>query len=388
MIKNVRLKRILTNTLFRGFSVVNRWVRKRDDMVLLYSNMGFRDNVAYIYDYMIEQGYHSKYRMIRCQNEKFSGELPPNVKVIGNVRGILSYFRAGHVFYAFGKLPIYPSKGQKVVQMWHGSPFKGWDRTQEQEMTGNYKKSFYTDCLVTSECFSEIYAKMFDCGLERISVCGQPRTDVMANPYPDDELKGKGNKLILWMPTFRKSKKLGYNDVEEDGAGLLPVVRKGELASLNEVLRQNNVKLMVKLHPMQDLDEYKKSEHSNISILSHQDFLESHLELYRLLGSADALITDYSSVFYDFMLMDRPIAFTVDDFEEYKDHRGFAVKDPDYYRTGPKLKDYEDVAAFVRSVSAGQDEWRERRGKVNEEVNVYRDFENRRRALEIGGVSM
>ena len=68
------------------------------------------------------------------------------------------------------------------------------------------------------------------------------------------------------MPTFRKSKKLGYNDVEEDGAGLLPVVRKGELASLNEVLRQNNVKLMVKLHPMQDLDEYKKSEHSNIRI--------------------------------------------------------------------------------------------------------------------------
>lgn len=387
MIKNVKIKMFLTNTVFRGLSAINQIVPKNQNLVLLYSNMGFRDNVAYIYDYMISEKYNEKYQIIRSQNESYEGVIPTNVKVVSNMRAIKCYLRAGHVFYAFGKLPIYPAKNQKVVQMWHGSPFKGVDKRQLVENANKKKKSYYTNAFSTSKIFNEFWCKEFDCGIERISICGHPRTDVMIKPYSKDDLNLNDLKLIMWMPTFRKSKILGYNDVDS-ADDILPVVKNEDLYRLNETLKQKKCLLWIKLHPMQDLDRYKKEDFSNIIIQSSDDFNAMGLDLYRLLASSDALITDYSSVFYDFMLMNRPIAFTVDDYEEYKDGRGFAVEDPDYYRTGPKIQTIEDLFSFITQVRNGKDEWQEKREKVNSEVNYYRDFKNCKRALKIGGVEL
>lgn len=385
MIKNVRLKLFLSNTVFKIISEINQMIPKDNNLVLLYSNMGFRDNVAYLYDYMVESGYNKTYRIIRSQNEPCNENIPDNVSVVSNIKAIFYYLRAGHVFYAFGKLPIYPSKNQQVVQMWHGSPFKGADKSQKGEMTKDFRKSYYTNILSTSECFADFWGEEFDCGRQRISICGHPRTDVMIDPYTKKELNLDNNKLILWMPTFRKSKILGYNDVENNKS-ILPVVQETELEELNNTLKRNGVKLMVKLHPVQDTEDFGNKEYSNIIILSHENFKHLGLDLYRLLGSADALITDYSSVFYDFMLMNRPIAFTIDDYEEYKDNRGFAVSNPDYYRTGLKIQNINELFTFIKDVADGNDCWKEVREKVNCEVNFFRDYNNRRRALEIGGV--
>lgn len=385
MIRNVKLKLFLSNTVFKGISIINKIIPKNDNLVLLYSNMGFRDNVAYIYDYMVETGYNKKYRIIRSQNETCNQSIPDNVVVVSNLKAIFYYLRSGHIFYAFGKLPIYPSKNQKVVQMWHGSPFKGADKCQKGEMTKDYRKSYYTNALSTAECFTDFWGEEFDCGKQRISICGHPRTDVMINSYNKEELNLDCSKLILWMPTFRKSKILGYNDIESND-NILPIVQDADLQRLNDNLRANEVKLMIKLHPVQDTGNIAIKEHSNISLLSHKEFTQLGFDLYRLLGSVDALITDYSSVFYDFMLMDRPIAFTTDDYEEYKDNRGFAVSDPDYYRAGPKIQTINDLFMFIKDVADGNDTWKKTREKVNSEVNIFRDYRNCRRALEIGGV--
>ena len=209
MIKNIAIKKFLTNTVFRGLSIINQIIPKDDSLVLLYSNMGFRDNIAYVYDYMIAEGYNKRYKIVRSQNEKYAGLVPVNVKIERNAKSVITYLRAGHVFYCFGKLPIYPAKRQKVVQMWHGAPFKGTDIRQLSEITGDYKKSFYTNVLSMSEIFRDFWSVEFDCGKKRISICGQPRTDVMINPYSKDELGLTGKKLIMWMPTFRNSTKLG-----------------------------------------------------------------------------------------------------------------------------------------------------------------------------------
>lgn len=389
MIKNLKIKLLLTNTVFKALSALNAIVPKDDKIVLLYSNMGFRDNIAYLYDYMIREEYNKKYKIYRSQNELFYGaELPYNVHIISNVKGVLLFLFAGHIFYAFGKLPIYPSKEQKVIQMWHGSPFKGTDVRQKAEITHDYRKSYYTNVLSTSSVFAEFWSEEFDCGLERISICGHPRTDAIANPYSKIELNiEEDDKLIMWMPTFRQSKKLGYNDIDTTDS-LVPVVKYEDFFELNEVLKAYKLKLMIKLHPVQDTDEYKDITFSNIILLSHERFIKSGLDLYRLLGSADGLITDYSSVFYDFMLVNRPIAFTEDDFDEYKDSRGFAVEDPDHYRVGHKIKCKNDLISFLEDVYIGNDIWKAERECVNYEVNEYRDYNNSRRALEIGNVIM
>ena len=384
MIKNIIVKKILVNSVFRLFSAANSIIPKDDNMILLYSDMGFRDNIQYLYDYLISESYNQKYKIVRSQKEKFTGQLPDNVKVISNVAATMYYLRAGHVFYSFGKLPIYPRKKQHVVQMWHGSPFKGADQRQIDEKKRIKKKVFYTDVLSASSVFTDFWADEFGCDSNIIKICGHPRTDVMLKPYSRDELNIKANKMVIWMPTFRKSSILGYADV--DGfSGVVPVISNDEFGQLNEQLVKLDIHLVIKLHPMQDVDGVLK-EYSNIELLTQDSMVQRQIDLYRLLAAADALVTDYSSVFYDFMLIDKPIGFTEDDIEAYGESRGFAMDNIDEFRAGNKIRNKEDLFEFFKQISAGEDPWREERNRVNCIANEYRDFENSKRALEIGGV--
>lgn len=76
--------------------------------------------------------------------------------------------------------------------------------------------------------------------------------------------------------------------------------------------------LIIKLHPMvtnSDLSQYKGF--SNIFFLSSQDLLDYDVQLYSIIGKCDALISDFSSVVYDFMALDRPIGYVLTDLNSY-----------------------------------------------------------------------
>ena len=90
MIKNELLKSVLTETVFRVFSIINRVVPKDDRLILLYTNMGFRDNIKAIYDYLVENGYNQQYKILVSSNESVIDELPNNVRVINNMSGVKS----------------------------------------------------------------------------------------------------------------------------------------------------------------------------------------------------------------------------------------------------------------------------------------------------------
>ena len=185
---------VLTNTVFRVISAINKAIPKDNQLILLYSNLGFRDNVAYLYNHLIDNEYNKKYKIIRSQNDKCREIIPKNVKVVSNTKGILYFLRAGHVFYCFGKLPIYPSKHQIVIQMWHGTPFKDADEWQKATVS---KQSYYTYLLMSSHYFDDIAKKYYGVKEENIAICGQPRTDVMfKNNLLYKELKN--NKKLLF----------------------------------------------------------------------------------------------------------------------------------------------------------------------------------------------
>ena len=69
MIKNVALKVFLQDTVFSIFSWYNRKVKHNNKIIMLYSNMGFRDNIKALYDFIIEMGYNGKYRVICSIND-------------------------------------------------------------------------------------------------------------------------------------------------------------------------------------------------------------------------------------------------------------------------------------------------------------------------------
>ena len=384
MIKNVALKNLLSNSIFRFFSAINIVLPKNDNMILLYSNIEYRDNIKTMCEYLIENGYQKKYKIILSANDK-PKNVPSGIEVVGNVSGILKYLRAGHVYYAFGKLPIYPTKKQCVIQMWHGTPFKGIDKGME---TVSKRKSYLTYAFVSSEFFINIGCKLFSCKKGNIAICGQPRTDVMFGQEKKYKEVATYRKFILWMPTFRKSSILGYDDIENQNS-IVPIFDREGLCRLNGTLKEKNIGLVIKLHPSQDLSKYKKLSLSHIYLLSHDEFKRKGFDLYKLIGQADSLITDYSSVFYDFLMMDRPIAFTLDDVDEYGSSRGFFVDNPEeFFDAWHRIYNEKDFYQYVNDIAEDKDVYRKQRNKMNRLVNKYTDHQNRKRALEISNISL
>ena len=93
------------------------------------------------------------------------------------------------------------------------------------------------------------------------------------------------------------------------------------------------------------------------------------------MGTTSALITDYSSVFLDYYLLNRPVAFTINDYEEYKDKRGFVFEDIKSLMVGSVICDSHDLLEFLESVMKSEDIYIEERKKINNKVNaIQKDF--------------
>ena len=105
--------------------------------------------------------------------------------------------------------------------------------------------------------------------------------------------------------------------------------------------------------------------------------------MYKLLVQSDALITDYSSVFFDYLLIDKPIGFTIDDMESYRNKRGFVMKDPDYYMPGFRISSLEDLERFCLDSASEKDDFKAERSRVNALVYDFKDGLFCKRILEI-----
>lgn len=347
--------------------------------------MGLRDNIKALFDFLIENQYNTKYKIICSLNDykNYSSHSIQNVKFVSNLQGIYYFFICKHIYYCFGKLPIKPAKNQNVIQMWHGTPLKAGDKALKD--LNPQKDIFYSHLFSASSHFIPIVSNFFNgFPVQKIVVCGHPRTDILLKNDNERYDFGEYKKLITWAPTFRKSSTLGYQD--SSLPSIVPIFNQNDLYELNEKLRKLNIKIIVKLHPLQDLSLYKLTEMDYLILLSHQEFSKKNMDLYKLLRQSDALITDYSSVYFDYLLLDRPIAFTADDAEEYGTNRGYAMDNPEDYKPGVTLKTKNDFYKFLEDFSAGIDLYKVERERVKHLSNDFCNGQNCQRALEIASI--
>ena len=158
-----------------------------------------------------------------------------------------------------------------------------------------------------------------------------------------------------------------------------------ELGELNRFLERQNCLLILKMHPAQDLSRLnpKIRQYRRICFLTNEDMRRRQVPLYSLVKEADALITDYSSVYFDYLLLDRPIGFVLEDLESYEGHRGFVVPNPLDYMPGEKIYCKEELLDFFRKVVNEEDNFKEERKKICDQVNYYQDGNNCARLLEL-----
>lgn len=381
MIKNVVLKKSLKNSVFKVVSLLNNVVPKHNNYILLYSgNKGISFNLIPLRDYLLLNGYDTNNRII-CGIEDMKYAETDNCTYVTHVKAIFYYLKSKYVFYTAGQLPIKPSKSQKVIHLQHGITFKTCGKLTH---INNGNEFFFTDCLATSNIYKPIYSKAFGCSEENIYINSEPVTDVFFNGYKKYDL-GNYNKIILWTPTFRQSDYLGYDDSETEE--LLPLFEEKDYSRLNEILKEYNFLLMVKIHPSQDLSRYSKLKYSNLQILSNDDFNQMGMEIYNLLPQVDAIIGDYSSLCMQSLLLDKPMAYVVPDMEEYSKRRGFAFDPPTDYMPGDFIKDKDQFYQWLDDFNKGIDKYESIRNKVKNKVHLYSDGKSCERLVEYCGIN-
>lgn len=276
----------------------------------------------------------------------------PNVKIKKkkSLIGFWYFFRAKHVFYTHGIFEsiLVRQSDDKMINLWHGMPLKRIG-LMDGKPKGYMHNLQYT--IATSEMFRKIMADSFGIDEQKVLITGQPRcdlfdasTDFFENSGID---KAKYSSIGIWLPTYRKS--LVSTEVREDGDfkdGKISFLDAEGLGILNEVLCKQGNLLLIKLHPMDVLQNFDFINFSNIKIIKQKDF---HSQLYPLLGKCDYLITDFSSVWVDFELTGKPMAFVFDDFEKYSSNRGFTINNLSNMLPGEIINNMDGLIEFINN---------------------------------------
>jgi CDP-glycerol glycerophosphotransferase (TagB/SpsB family) len=276
-----------------------------------------------------------------------------------STRGLEFALQAGCFFSHMGRGVMQEMVGcgrALKVELWHGIPLK------------TVHESVQANCVVaTSESLRNVFASCLGVRPSQVIVSGYPRNDALlrtVNGYDIGvrrilnsvlEVK-KSARIVLYAPTYRD-----YLSTSPDELMKYLHIDK---ARLDQVLRENGACLIAKFH--------KLLKHSNASqglekISERVYAINEPVDLYPILTQTDVLVTDYSSVFFDFLFLDRPIVFYVPDCERYLRERGFCL-DFDAYTPGAKAKSFEQLLLALGDALMGNDQFVRQRKEVRERV--------------------
>lgn len=385
MIKNVAVKKAIKSTLFPFVTLVNKFIPKKDNQVLLYSANGACEfcNLA-LRNFLLENNYDSKYRIFcGIRSMKYAEDLD-RVTFVSGIKSIVVYLRSKHVFYTAGQLPIKPSKKQMVIHLQHGNAdFKTMGKNTNID---NGDEFFFSYMVVPSDYYISSCASAYDCDERHMLVAGDPMCDQLLKSPRDKYDFSQFSKVLVWLPTFRQSDNMGYNDSHLET--LIPLFAEEDYESLDSLLAKYNVRLIVKLHPAQSAPEGMQRHFKYLSVYSHKEFIDSEYDMYSLIAQSDGLIGDYSSASMQYLMMDHPMAFVVPDLEDYRATRGFVFENPEDYMGGHVVKNKEDFSKFIADFASGNDEYKDKRHWVWDRIYKYHDADCCKRVVEFSGMSL
>ncbi|MBP3542705.1 MAG: CDP-glycerol glycerophosphotransferase family protein [Lachnospiraceae bacterium] len=218
-----------------------------------------------------------------------------------------SYAEAEYVVLCDYFLPVASCKKREetiVVQLWHACGLlKKCGYSTPDDIPPGYRGDMFRNydlLTVSGEACREAMAEAMRLPLEKVQALGVSRTDIFWKKGYQDSCKEKfyelhqeaeGKKIVMWAPTFRGKASQPY------------VIGQAEIEYVKEQLGEGYY-LLSHLHP-----HIQKNQQS----------------IMELLPVVDILITDYSSVVYEFILFEKPIVLFVPDYEEYERTRGFCI---------------------------------------------------------------
>ena len=261
--------------------------------------------------------------------------------------------------YFFPAYACKPREGQSVVQLWHGcGAFKKWGYSTAEKKWGASKKELdrypihntYTHVCVSSPKVSFAYAEAFGCSEKVVMPLGAPRTDIyfdsdfikesrnlINEKYPQID----GRKIILYAPTFRG-----------DSVGKSYIKNMLNIEEMSKNLGEDYV-LLIKQHPL-TADKFSIDGSTFAFDISKDVAIETAL------CAADIVITDYSSLIFEYALLERPMIFFAYDLAEYEDARSFYFGYEGFV-PGEIVTDAEEIISEIKRLETDFDKEKIRR---------------------------
>ncbi len=400
ILMNIAKKNLVVRKILRKCLYLCRYIRykirgigqKVDNKMILFSSFNgkyYSDSPKAIYKYMKDNNEYKDYKFIWTFKEpdKYKYlEKNNNTKVIKQGTSkhekylskakywILNYRAADHQ---------YPKKKQVFLQCWHGTPLKrlGYDLDKTdnalntlKELRGKYKTDAkkFEYMLSPSKFATEKFISAFNLkklGKEKCIIEeGYPRNDFLYNYSKIDveRIKQKLNindinkRIILYAPTWRDNQ-------HQSGIGYT-YKTEVDFDKLKKELGQDYIILFRAHYFVSNTFNFEKYKGFIYDVSKVDDINELYI-------ISDILITDYSSVFFDFANLKRPIIYYMYDFNQYKNEmRGFYIDLNEL--PGNIVKTEEDLIEEIKNV--------DNNFKYNDK---YRDFNNKYNYLDDGNAS-
>ncbi|MDY5306181.1 CDP-glycerol glycerophosphotransferase family protein [Fusobacterium gastrosuis] len=314
---------------FLLLSIANILYKKEKiiDNKIIFSNFygkGYGEIPKYIAEKIIEENKKNNEKwglvwLVQNNKEKF----PKEIKTVktGTLKALYEY-KTAKIWVDNIRTSFKPDKKEEQIylQTWHGSfPIKKIEKDTERTLSADYIKTAKKDgevidaILVDSYFQEQIYKRAFwlNKNVEYLRF-GSPRTDFLINNQNNKNLKEKikkelkieNKKIVLYAPTFRDNESIEGYKLEFEN-----IIETFEKKYKEEFL------ILIKLHPnatkFEDIFKY------STKILNFNFY--SDIQLLSLI--ADILITDYSSIFFDFIILKKPIFISAFDFKDYLKNR-------------------------------------------------------------------
>jgi CDP-glycerol glycerophosphotransferase (TagB/SpsB family) len=344
-------------------AVINWVVPKKSRSVVLASATDVDDGVIAALEEMSGRGFACTVLITDSAKQPWVAKFcPPGARLVrkNSLRGVWSTLRAQVVVSTHGLngSRAHPSR-QTVVNLWHGEP--GGKRTGR--FGGSRRRISCSIAPVASSLGRGLRAASFGVHPASVAVLGAARNDrlLTADPEAARKLLGETDapgRQFVWLPTFRQAswtlgsgRTVTRSDV--DPGTPATVFGAEALKRLDEWLVAQDATLTAKLHPLAqaDLNDALDGTARAIRVVTDQDLWRAGTTLYELLSGADLLITDASSVWQDFLLLQRPIAFAFPDLEQYRRSRGFILEPVETWWPGPIAQTMEslleDLGKFI-----------------------------------------
>jgi len=369
----VTFKKIIKNICFN----LSNFIPKQPNLWIFGSWYGltYNDNSRYLFEYI--NSIKTNIDVVWISRNKGIVKQLTNRGYVAfyalSLKGIFTTMRAQVAVFSCGYTWDFCSwaLGQKTkkIQLWHGAGIK--------KIKINENPTLYSLVLTSSIAMKKRLANILDIPSEKIVITGLPRNDVFFRKMPVspivrhfDQIKKKKSQIFLFLPTLRKKTRFD------------PIINLQNQADyIDNWMKTNNAHLYIKMHFFHE--SYQKTsikkimkQYKNIHFLSNNQ-IDSDVQT--IFPFVDFLVTDYSSIFTDFLLLDKPVFFTPFDYPEYTEREQLFYYDYNQITPGPKAKSWKDLFRLIKKPEISL-HYRAKREKLKTFFHQYNDGKNCQRA--------